>query len=65
MLPVFEKYGLGRDISLLRNFKTLLYDIGKWHESVWELKRFTRVSGADPMKAAVLDYGFGHCATGQ
>lgn len=65
MVQLFEKYRLGREISRLRNFKTLMCDIGKWHESVWELKRFTRIPDTDPMRYVVVDYGFGHCATGQ
>ncbi|KAJ2896266.1 hypothetical protein MKZ38_005720 [Zalerion maritima] len=30
----------------------------KWHQSMWELKRFTRMNVADPFRAVVLDYGF-------
>ncbi|KAJ5538289.1 hypothetical protein N7494_007768 [Penicillium frequentans] len=61
IVGLFEKYGLGHAIAKLRNFGTLMKDVGTWHQSVWELKRFTRLPTAEPMQAAALDYGFSNC----
>lgn len=65
MVGLFDKYGLGHAIAKLRNFETLMKDVGTWHQSVWELKRFTRLPTAEPMQAAALDYGFCNCQTPQ
>lgn len=51
MVKLFNKYGLGPNIKALRNFEALLDDVGKWHQSVWELKRFTLLGGHEPMRA--------------
>ncbi|KAJ5797887.1 uncharacterized protein N7503_007183 [Penicillium pulvis] len=63
MVGLFDKYGLGHGIAKLRNFGTLMKDVGTWYQSVWELKRFTRLPTAEPMQAAALDYGFCNCQT--
>ncbi|KIW97774.1 uncharacterized protein Z519_01358 [Cladophialophora bantiana CBS 173.52] len=43
------------------NFKDLMTIIKKWRQSVWELKRFTRMNVTDPFRAVVADYGFMNC----
>lgn len=65
MVALFDKYGLGHAIAELRNFGTLMNVVGIWHQSVWELKRFTLLPTIEPMQAAALDYGFCNCQTPQ
>lgn len=57
-----KKYGLGPG---LRNFETLMSTVGAWHQSIWELKKFTHLPNPDPTRAAVVDYGFMNCVTAQ
>ncbi|KAJ5150802.1 uncharacterized protein N7482_010054 [Penicillium canariense] len=61
MIGLFDKYGLGHAIAELRNFGSLMNIVGTWHQSVWELKRFTRLPAAEPMQAVAVDYGFYNC----
>lgn len=61
MIELFKKYELYPAIALLRNFETLMRDIGKWHQSVWELKKFTKKSEDWPTRSVEVDYGFKHC----
>ncbi|RFU75794.1 phosphoserine aminotransferase [Trichoderma arundinaceum] len=61
MVELFSKYELGEQISHMRNFKRFMAIVQKWHESVWELKRFTRMNVADPARSVIVDYGFGNC----
>ncbi|KAJ5874351.1 uncharacterized protein N7529_002781 [Penicillium soppii] len=65
MVGLFKKYGLGHAIPQLRNFGTLMNVVGTWYQSVWELKRFTRLPTVEPMQAVALDYGFYNCQTPQ
>ncbi|KAJ6156347.1 hypothetical protein N7497_005232 [Penicillium chrysogenum] len=65
IVALFDKYGLGHAIAELRNFGTLMNVVGNWHQSVWELKRFTLLPTIEPMQAAALDYGFCNCQTPQ
>jgi hypothetical protein len=65
MIELFSKYGLGAEIDCLRNFKTLMNSIAKWHQSVWELKRFTMLPDPEPMGAVIVDYGFKNCLDAQ
>lgn len=58
MVDLFKKYGLGHAIADLRNFETLLSAVGTGYQSVWELKRFTRLSYAKPHRSVLVDYGF-------
>jgi hypothetical protein len=37
--------------------------VGTWHQSVWELKRFTKMTDSHPVQALNVDYGFMNCAT--
>ncbi|KAJ4191899.1 hypothetical protein NW767_010806 [Fusarium falciforme] len=61
IVELFNKYGLADRILRMRNFKDLMATIKKWHQSVWELKRFTRTEETDPFRAVVVDYGFKNC----
>ncbi|KAL6166379.1 hypothetical protein ACJQWK_07732 [Exserohilum turcicum] len=61
MAELFSKYTLTGQISQMRNFKDLKDIVKKRHQSVWELKRFTRMNAADPHRAVVNDYGFMNC----
>jgi hypothetical protein len=61
MTKLFRKYRLTNQISQLRNFEDFMNIVKKWHQSVWELKRFTRMNVADPFRAVVVDYGFMNC----
>ncbi|KAI3010460.1 hypothetical protein CBS147346_1673 [Aspergillus niger] len=63
MVDLFRKYGLGHAIKEMRNFEILLRAAGTWYQSVWELKRFTRVSCAEPHRSVLVDYGFSNCRT--
>lgn len=63
MVDLFRKYGLGDAIAELRNFETLLSAVGTTHQSVWELKRFTRLSSPQPHRSVTVDYGFYNCRT--
>ena len=63
MIELFAKHGLGREIVGLRNFKDFMGVVAEWHQSVWELKRFTRMTDPDPIRAVVVDYGFMNCNT--
>lgn len=65
MIDLFRKYGFGPAVSELRNFETLMCKVGKWHESAWNLKRFTRLSNQAPIRAVIVDYGFCNCQTPQ
>jgi hypothetical protein len=65
IVELFHKYGLGCRVTRLRNFKIVMGAVGKWHQSVWELKRFTRVSDAEPTRAVAVDYGFMNCQSPQ
>jgi hypothetical protein len=61
MVELFEKYGLSNRILHMRNFRDFIVIVKKWHQSVWQLKRFTCTSVADPFRAAAVDYGFVNC----
>ncbi|EMR61650.1 hypothetical protein UCREL1_11423 [Eutypa lata UCREL1] len=61
IVELFDKYGLTDIISPMRNFKDFMASVKKWHQSVWELKRFTRMNVSDPFRAVVVDYGFMNC----
>ncbi len=61
MVKLFKKYGLADQISQMRNFKEFMALGKKMHQSVWHLKRFTRMDVADPSRAVVVDYGFMNC----
>jgi hypothetical protein len=58
---LFSKYELAERILHMRNFKDFMAIVKKWHQSVWELKRFTRMNVSDPFRAVVVDYGFRNC----
>jgi hypothetical protein len=60
-VELFRTYDLGSNISNLRNFETLMLGVGKWHQSVWELKRFSQSSENKPTRSVYTDYGFQHC----
>lgn len=61
IVELFSKYGLADEISHMRNFKNFMALVKKWHQSVWELKRFTRMDVAHPFRAVVVDYSFMNC----
>jgi hypothetical protein len=61
MVELFREYGLADRISHMRNFKDFVAIVKKWLQSVWELKRFTRMNVANPFRAVVVDYGFMNC----
>ncbi|EHK49775.1 hypothetical protein TRIATDRAFT_181656, partial [Trichoderma atroviride IMI 206040] len=61
IVELFGKYGLADQISNMRNFKILMAMVLRRHQSVWELKRFTRMNVADPFRAVIVDYGFMNC----
>ncbi|KAJ5814770.1 hypothetical protein N7474_006547 [Penicillium riverlandense] len=65
MVDLFKKNGLGHAVTGLRNFEALMSIVSKWYQSVWELKRFTRLQPRDPMRVVVEDYGFCNCQTPQ
>ncbi|KAL4881930.1 hypothetical protein BJY04DRAFT_217633 [Aspergillus karnatakaensis] len=58
MVALFRKYNLSTAISRIQNFETLMDTLGKGHgyQSVWALKRFTKVPGLQhPICAAAVD----------
>lgn len=61
MVELFRKYDLGSNVTRLRNFKTVIQEVGKWYQSVWELKRFIRSSAHEPTRSVIADYGFMNC----
>jgi hypothetical protein len=61
MVELFRRYGLADRILHMRNFKDFMVIVKKWHQSVWELKRYTRMNVTDPFRAVVVDYGFINC----
>ncbi|KAH9216732.1 hypothetical protein DL95DRAFT_495683 [Leptodontidium sp. 2 PMI_412] len=61
IVELFSIYGLADRILCMRNFKDFMATVKKWHQSVWELKRFTRMNVSDPFRAVVVDYGFMNC----
>jgi len=61
IVELFSKYGLADRILCMRNFKDFMATVKKWHQSIWELKRFTRMDVSDPLRAVVVDYGFMNC----
>ncbi|KAL4924393.1 uncharacterized protein BDV17DRAFT_213085 [Aspergillus undulatus] len=63
MVELFQKHGLGDEIQTMRNFESLMSAMGTWYQSVWELKRFTRLSQPYPHRAVFVDYGFMNCQT--
>ncbi|KAL2017235.1 hypothetical protein VTK56DRAFT_2394 [Thermocarpiscus australiensis] len=63
MTKLFDKYGMGREVAVLRNFKNFMGIVAKWHQSVWELKRFTLTADSRPIRAVEVDYGFMNCQT--
>lgn len=63
MVELFQKHGLGDEIRTIRNFESLMSAMGTWYQSVWELKRFTRLSQPYPHRAVFVDYGFKNCQT--
>jgi hypothetical protein len=65
IVELFGKYGLGSQVTALCNFKTVMAAVGVWHQSVWELKRFARLSDPEPSRAVIVDYGFMNCQTPQ
>ncbi len=65
IVELFDRHGLTSRIEELRNFTILMQSVGKWHQSVWELKRFIQLPNAEPMRAVVADYGFMNCQNAQ
>lgn len=63
MVELFQKHGLGDKIRTMRNFESLMSAMGTWYQSVWELKRFTRLSQPYPHRAVFVDYRFMNCQT--
>ncbi|KAL3473722.1 hypothetical protein BJX99DRAFT_261123 [Aspergillus californicus] len=63
MVQLFQKHGLGDEIRAMRNFELVMSAMGTWHQSVWELKRFTCLSQPSPLPAVFIDYGFNNCQT--
>ncbi|TPX07261.1 uncharacterized protein E0L32_010855 [Thyridium curvatum] len=61
IVELFSKYELADRILRMRNFKDFMTVVKKWHQSVWELKRFIRMDVPDPFRAVVVDYGFMNC----
>jgi hypothetical protein len=61
MVELFDKYGLRKQTQELRNLRPLLKSVGKWHQSVWDLKRFTMSDSGLPNRAVAIDYGFNNC----
>lgn len=61
MAELFDTHGLGVETRKLRNFRPLLQHVRKWHESVWDLKRFVMSTAAEPERAVANDYGFVNC----
>jgi hypothetical protein len=58
MVGLSSKYGRADRILPMRNFKDFMAIAKKWHQSVWELKRFTRMDATNPVRAVVADHGF-------
>ena len=65
MVELFRTYNLGSNISRTRNFETLMQGVGKWHQSVWELKKFTQFSESMPTRSVFTEYGFQYCQSAQ
>ena len=63
MVQLFKQYSLGSEVTKVRNFNRFMNSISMWYQSVWGLKRFTRLSYPEPMRAVVVDYGFMNCQT--
>ncbi|KAL5088565.1 hypothetical protein Trisim1_006521 [Trichoderma cf. simile WF8] len=61
IVELFGRYGLADRISNMRNFKSLMAIVLRRYQSVWELKRFTRMNVVDPFRAVIVDYGFMNC----
>jgi hypothetical protein len=61
-MTLFDTYGLGHDAGSVRNLSTLMQDIAKWHQSVWEFKKYTRTTEIDPTRSVQIDYGFMNCS---
>ncbi|KAJ5886973.1 uncharacterized protein N7473_009647 [Penicillium subrubescens] len=61
IVELFKKYKLDPGIANLHNFETLMRDIGKWRQSVWELKKFTQTTEVWPTRSVEVDYGFKNC----
>jgi hypothetical protein len=61
IVELFKKYKLDPGIANLHNFETLMRDIGKWRQSVWELKKFTQTTEDWPTRSVEVDYGFKNC----
>ncbi|KAF2165949.1 hypothetical protein M409DRAFT_23679 [Zasmidium cellare ATCC 36951] len=61
MVELFGKYGHSLENDDFRNFNTLMRTVGRWHQSVWELKRFTLLTEREPMRSVFVDYGFRNC----
>jgi hypothetical protein len=64
MAELFDKYGLRKQTQKLRNLRLLLKSVSRWHQSVWDLKRFTMSNGPLPVPAVAEDYGFSNCHDG-
>ena len=58
MVKLFGKYGLIDHIIHRRNFTDFISTVGKKYQSIWQLKRFTRMNKVDPFRAIAVDYGF-------
>jgi hypothetical protein len=63
IVELFREHGLNDEIRTMRNFESLMAAIGTWYQSVWKLKRFTRLSQPYPHRAVFVDYGFRNCQT--
>ncbi|OOQ83585.1 hypothetical protein PEBR_35604 [Penicillium brasilianum] len=61
LAELFQKHSLSGEIRTMRNFESLMSAMGTWYQSVWELKRFTRLSRPRPHRAVFVDYGFNQC----
>ena len=61
IVNLFAKYRLTKQISGLRNFENFMAIVKNRHQSVWELKRFTRLDIPNPLNAVIIDYGFWNC----
>lgn len=61
MVDLFRKHRLAYRVSQMRNFTDFMVIVKKRYQSVWELKRYTRMNISDPFRAVMVDYGFMNC----
>jgi hypothetical protein len=61
MAELFQRNGQRAYTAATPTFTTFMKNIARWHQSVWELKKYTMSMDVIPQRSVQVDYGFANC----